>query len=408
MAPLPQTAQDLFRPPPVRRLAWSLLLALSRGLRLWRFPIRAYGEAERLRFIDVWYWLHKARYPVRRARRDSGIEDRLGDPARRQCRLPEGFQPGDEWTLSAVGDLMNHPWLARSADTLYPEVADTIFGADIAMANLECPIVAGRSRDLVIAFDDPASLVFDEAEFAVVRGHAGRCYDLLATACNHSLDEGAAGVDSTLRALAGAGIAQSGLNARAEDAAAGTILDCGGLRLGVVAWTFGLNGRRPPPDRPWLVNRMWLNDGLAGFDEPAFVAQLDWCRARGAEFIVAQLHWGLEFEYWPTPEQIGLAERLADLGVDLILGHHPHVLQPFELLHTSRDGGRQVPVYYSLGNLVNPFSAPWMCRSGVARLKLVRGRSPDGRSAVHVADAGLQEVVQEADPATRQICLRPS
>jgi poly-gamma-glutamate synthesis protein (capsule biosynthesis protein) len=114
----------------------------------------------------------------------------------------------------------------------------------------------------------------------------------------------------------------------------------------------------------------------------------------------------MEFELWPRPEQVELAHHLAEMGVDAIIGHHPHVLQPVEYYSTKRDPARVVPIFYSLGNLTNPFSAPFMCRSGVARLDLVKGLLADGSRSTLVARASLVEVDQLADRTHEQISLR--
>lgn len=94
--------------------------------------------------------------------------------------------------------------------------------------------------------------------------------------------------------------------------------------------------------------------------------QIEHARGAGVDFLVGSPPLGLEHELYPIPEQLELAHHLAELGVDAVLGHHPHVLQPMELYRTRRDPRRLVPIYYSLGNLINPFTAPDSCRSGVA------------------------------------------
>jgi poly-gamma-glutamate synthesis protein (capsule biosynthesis protein) len=125
------------------------------------------------------------------------------------------------------------------------------------------------------------------------------------------------------------------------------------------------------------------------------------------DFLVAQLHWGYEHELYPRPEQIGLAHRMAEMGVDLVVGHHPHVVQPMERYRTVRDPHRIVPIYYSLGNLVNPFSAPYLCRGGIARVEIVRGRLPGGTVATLVAKAELATVEQEVDTRNGTVRVVP-
>jgi poly-gamma-glutamate synthesis protein (capsule biosynthesis protein) len=104
---------------------------------------------------------------------------------------------------------------------------------------------------------------------------------------------------------------------------------------------------------------------------------------------------------------VAVAHALAERGVDAIVGHHPHVLQPFEGHRPQRDRGRHVPIFYSLGNLTNPFSAPYLCQGGVARLQLAKGQCAGGRRETHVADASLEGVEQVCCSRRDRISLRP-
>ena len=92
--------------------------------------------------------------------------------------------------------------------------------------------------------------------------------------------------------------------------------------------------------------------------------------------------------------------------VDAIVGHHPHVVQPFECYRTARDPARIVPIYYSLGNLTTPFSAAFTCRSAVARFTLVKGLNSRRESRTHVKTAGISTVEQSADLDQKRIRLK--
>lgn len=93
------------------------------------------------------------------------------------------------------------------------------------------------------------------------------------------------------------------------------------------------------------------------------------------------------------------------MGVDAIFGHHPHVIQPAEYYRTRRDPARVVPIFYSLGNLVTPFSAPFLCRSLIARLELAKGIA-EGATRTYVGRVQLAEVMQIADDEQRTLRLR--
>lgn len=406
---LPRDPRDVTRLRGVDALLFGGMMRFADRTGIWRYPARASGDLETMRFLDRVYWLYKSRNPTRRAVRGSGLERFFERQKERVWRLPEGFEAQSAVRLSAVGDLMNHAFLAGSGETLYRHVEDLIFGVDVAMANLECVVL--RSPDAPLVIDvartkvGPA-LYFEPTAFDVVAGIRARRYDFMATACNHSLDHGAAGVASTIDALRTRGIAFHGVNESEEDAGRMTILDVRGVRVGVVSFSFGLNAYRPPPDRPHIVNRLRLDGRAGNIDWSQVREQLEHGRREGAEFVVAQLHWGMEFEFYPRPEQIEIAHHLAEMGIDAIVGHHPHVLQPTESYRTHRDSDRVVPILYSLGNLTNPFEAPWLCRSGVARIDLARGIHRDGSPKVYVENVEVVPVVQEADATHRRLALK--
>jgi hypothetical protein len=385
-------------------LVYDGLCALFEFAGLWRYPARASGDLADMGFLDKLYWMYKSSRPVRHAVRGSGLEaffERQEPPA----SLAAGFRIESELQVSAVGDLMNHPYVATSKQTLYPDVANSIFRADVAMANLEGVAVA-QPVGLEIDMTSGPKLAIEPEALQVLLGGPTRRYDFVATACNHSLDFAETGIASTIAALRANGIAFHGINEREADAERATILERGQFRLGIVSHTFGLNAYHAPVHRPRIVNHTQLNRQVSDIDFASFEAQLRHCAEANVDFVFAQLHWGMEFEFYPRPEQRGVAHRLAELGVDAIIGHHPHVLQPVEYYRTVRDPNRIVPIYYSLGNLTTPFSLPFMCRSGIAHLRLAKGTGPDDIPRTYVRDASLEEVVQVADDRARRLSLQ--
>jgi len=405
---LPETPRDLFKLRPKDWIIYNSLIKFFELTGLWERPIRAFGDFERMRLIDKVYWLYKTTNPTRKALRGSGLEAYFEKQKSARCKLPSGFETRTELTLTSVGDLINHVYLAQSKDSLYAQMADRVFGADVTMANLECPIVPSTKKAFIFDPTVPPPLSYDVENFSVVKGYQGKKFSFMATACNHSLDFGPEGVDGTIKFLNEEGIANNGINADEKTAFRATIIEKNGFKLGVVAYTFGLNGYRPTSDRPHIVNLMKLNDGVTANDFSQLEKQIEFCRNQEVDFVIAHLHWGLEHEFYPIPEQIEFGHHVAELGVDVIIGHHPHVLQPMELYRTKRDSQRLVPIYYSLGNLVNYFTAPYLCKSGIAELRLAKGALADGTSRVYVASATLSEVVQEVDEEKKQIRLVPA
>lgn len=108
-------------------------------------------------------------------------------------------------------------------------------------------------------------------------------------------------------------------------------------------------------------------------------------KAKGAECILASVHWGWEFEMYPHKNIIEAGHRLAELGVDVILGAHPHVSQPMERYQTA--DGKNHLIFYSLGDFVSyhPLSRNAKL-TYVARFEIVKGRDKSGRQAVYITE----------------------
>ena len=310
-----------------------------------------------------------------------GAGDPPAGPSRAATAAPTtastAAEPPQSFTLLATGDVLIHQDLELTAGALQPDgsydfsgvlrpVAPLIRAADLAICHLETPVAppGGPYRGY------PSFAVQPE----IIAALAGAGYDLCSTASNHSLDDGADGLARTLDALDAAGIAHTGTY-RTEDAAVQpTIVDVHGIRVASVAATYGLNGAGPPAGRGWEV------DVADVPDVDGMLAAAARARAAGAEVVVASLHCCREYDHDPTDAQVAAVRTLlASPDIDLVLGHHAHVVQPFE-----RIDGKWVA--YGLGNFVAE-----MARQGdpydevAARFTFTRG--PDGRFAVTTAEA---------------------
>jgi poly-gamma-glutamate synthesis protein (capsule biosynthesis protein) len=239
-----------------------------------------------------------------------------------------------------------HPALTEQAEAdgagkrdyapLFAGIAPVVGAADLAVCHLEVPIAGAEGPfQGYPRFYAPPELA---------AGLAATGYDVCSTASNHTMDHGAAGVLSTLDALDGAGIAYTGSARSAEDAGEPLILDVPGAKVGWLSYTFAFNsGTERPAGSPWMANL--LDTGTVIEDARA-------AKAAGADVVVASLHWGVEGKHEATAEQRRMAKRiLGDPAVDLIIGHHAHVMQPFENI-----GGKWVA--YGLGNQVARHAEP--------------------------------------------------
>ena len=256
-------------------------------------------------------------------------------------------------TLVASGDVLPHgPVLRRAADDgaragqrydfrpMLAELRPLVAGADLALCHLEVPLSRdGRAVASWPSFNAPP-------ELAAALRWAG--YDACSTASNHAMDRGVGGVAATLDVLDRAGLRHDGTARDAAEAAASTIVDVRGLRVGLLSYAYGLNSGRLPSGQPWLVNLI---------DPARIIEDARAARRAGARFVVVLLHWGQENQAAPTPSQRELARRLlAAPEVDLILGHHVHVVQPIEQV-----GGKWVA--YGMGNSLSN-QTPACCAAG--------------------------------------------
>lgn len=383
-------------------LLYDVVAAVARVSGIWKYPAARAGDLEEMALLDKFYWLYKGSEPIQRAEKGSGLEAFFANQ-QPVSALPTGFVPTETIRMTAVGDLMDHPYLATSTG-VFAGIEQLLFTGDIATANLECVVISTTDRfEVDVNAKAGPPLAMSHPTFEAVASR----FDFLATACNHSIDFGEAGVASTIAAIRDANIAFHGVNEREEHATQATVIERNGIRVGFVSHTFGVNAHTKPAHRPNIVNHTRLNWRLKDIDLGLLVAQLDDCRAKGVDFVVAQLHWGMEFEMYPRKAQLEVAHRLAELGVDAIIGHHPHVLQPVEYYRTKRDPDRIVPIFYSLGNLTTPFGIAYMCRSGIADLTLERGRTASGEMRTYVARSRVHEVRQVCEIETQQVALKP-
>ena len=243
-------------------------------------------------------------------------------------QAPTTAEPVRTFTLVATGDIISHGAVAERADAnvddgwdfseMFRLVRPILAGADLALCHLESPL-SMDDDDLSFrgTFRVPSSLA---------DAIAGAGYDGCSLASNHALDSGPSTVESTLYHLRRVGLATAGMADRAE-AAGPAWFNPGGIRVAHLSVTDLLNGRDLPTDPPWLVGH--LDVDLVAADATAAVDA-------GAEFVVVSVHWGEEYRTDPTARQLEAADRLLRApDVDLVLGHHAHVVQPV-ILHDGK------------------------------------------------------------------------
>lgn len=267
-----------------------------------------------------------------------------------------------EVSFSAVGDNLIHGALfTYNNDFTYMYEATNYLtqDADISYLNQET-ICGGRELGLshYPSFNGP---------YEVLDGAASAGFNWLATSSNHSLDAGEQGILNQLQYLRTnyPDIATTGTHASLEEAQQNTVIEKNGVRVGILGYTYGLNGYVLPEGKEYLVDLI---------DKEKIAADVKRLE-KDSDIIAVSMHWGEEYSFTPSEEQQELAQFLSDLGVDVIIGEHPHVIQPMDFL-TGRQGN-QTLVIYSLGNFLSAQDQSDRMLGGMARFKVVYNKTKD-------------------------------
>ncbi|MBT4287028.1 MAG: hypothetical protein HOD92_06790 [Deltaproteobacteria bacterium] len=260
-----------------------------------------------------------------------------------------------------------------------------------AFANLESTLTTQPIAPLEYSTEKLTIINIEPEAYQAVVKWKDKSYDLVHLANNHILDCGEDGIQTTLNYLKSDNIGQIGINETAENQQRASITEVNGMRIGWVAHTYDLDSMPMPKNKPYLVN-MTPFHMVAEPDTTLIEKQIQTCHAEGCDFVIVSLHWGLEFELYPHPDQLKWAHQFAEIGADLIIGHHPHVIQHMEIYRPKCDPRKSVPILYSLGNLTPIQSHPATVSSLVARLKLAKGKL-DGETCIVPTQLDLTPVV---------------
>ncbi len=251
------------------------------------------------------------------------------------------------FTLTAIGDVMCHNtqyWDAYQKETntydfsyVFDDIKFDIQKSDISVASLEtCFAGEERGYSNYPTFNSPDSLVYSLKDIGI---------DVLSTAGNHCLDMGFDGLSRTIDVLNKADISHLGTYKTQEERDKILFKYTKGLKVAFINYTYGTNGIPVPSDKPYCVNLI---------DKDLIKKDIESAKSQNADVIVACMHWGTEYQTSPNNEQKDLADFLFQNGVNIILGNHPHVLQPFEKRTvTLEDGSTQDGfIIYALGNFI--------------------------------------------------------
>ena len=248
--------------------------------------------------------------------------------------------------MSVIGDIMCHNSQyidAFSGSTydfsyVFSDIKHYIDNADIAIGNLETTFAgAARGYSNYPTFNTPEQLAQNLKDFGI---------DVVSTANNHCMDTGYKGLVSTLDYLDSAGISHTGTSRTQEEQNTVLIKDINGIKIAFLSFTYGTNGIPVSLEKTYSVNL--ISDEL-------ILNQLQLAKAQNPDLICVSMHWGIEYQNTQNKEQERLADLLFQNGTDIILGSHPHVLQPMEKRTITLEDGSTKDgfVIYSLGNFMS-------------------------------------------------------
>lgn len=247
--------------------------------------------------------------------------------------------------LKAFGDIMAHMAQIQYAynkgggeydfSDQFTYLKDFVKDSDISIGNYETT----TNPDLPVAgfprFNVPAAYLKDLKETG---------FDIVSTANNHSMDTELEGVFSTMEAAKEAGLDYVGSFKDKSDRI--LFKEVKGIKLAFLAYTYGCNGRENLiVPREEVENLGYLSD------EDQIKKDIARAKAQGADFVIVYPHWGIEYQSMPNEAQISLGRKMIDWGADLVIGNHPHVVEPVEIYQA--EDGRKGLIAYALGNFIS-------------------------------------------------------
>lgn len=342
-------------------------------------------------FFEQLRWAYRRYFnQLEAAERGSGIEEYF----RRQVLefpLPEGFEETVRIDLASGGDLLAVGVLsAENMPHVFDAVKDFYFSADIICANLESTVYDGAPWGVNGAIWEAARMNTGEKEFRLFYDD-GNGINFFSTANNHCFDYGSEGLLATLDLLDKYGAGHCGTYRTPEEQEDVLIIEKGGVKIAVISYTMDLNGRNPKETQAYMVSEVHFNDEVC--DIAKIERHVAKAKEKGADIIVACCHWNWEFEMYPHRNVMDTAHRIIELGVDVILGTHPHVAQPMERYTYQKDGAeKRGLIIYSAGDFLANHAESRNSRiSYIAKFDIAKGKE-NGTDVCYITDLRILPV----------------
>ena len=248
-------------------------------------------------------------------------------------------------SISAVGDLMCHSpqfeYARVSADSFdfkpsFEIIKKYLQNSDFTFGNLET-VAGGKAKGY-------SGYPFFNAPDQFVSAVKSAGFNLITTSNNHALDGGEAGLLRTISIIKNSGLNYTGTFISGKDRDSIRIYNIKGIKVGLLAYTYGTNGNTVPKGKPYLINII---------DTALIRNDINLYRHNGAEIVLVYFHFGTEYKRTPDDYQKTIVEKTIAGGADLIIGGHPHVIEPAVFFKTN--GGRLDTGFavYSMGNFIS-------------------------------------------------------
>lgn len=288
-------------------------------------------------------------------------------------------EPAKTVTMLAVGDNLIHSTLIEYGQQpdgtydftdIYSYLQDDIQSADIACIQQETIFITDPAEYTNYpAFGTPAEMADSLAEVG---------FDVVCHASNHALDKGQTGIDDTVAAWnKHPEVTMLGIHESQEDADEVAVVEKNGIKIALLDYTYGLNG--------YVAANDYTVDQIDEDHKDRIINQVTQAKAL-SDIVVVFMHMGNEDQLYASEEQKQWAQLFADQGVGLIIGSHPHVVEPTDVLTGS--GGNKMPIFYSLGNFVSSQKDNFNMLGGLAHVTITKDET-----GTYVSDFSMDPVV---------------
>jgi poly-gamma-glutamate synthesis protein (capsule biosynthesis protein) len=270
--------------------------------------------------------------------------------------------------FAVAGDVIPHEAVKDAAKAarpgaegwaaLFSQVADVFERADFGFVNMETPVAPAHTHGTKPFMFDALPELITGLKLSGIK--------IVSFANNHVFDQGQPGFAETREHLREQGMLFAGSGDTSATAWQPVIVEKNGIKIGILGMTRWLNGNRNPENaaEPHVNFFPYPDDNSSnapGMDEAGVLEAVKQARAK-CDFLVVSIHWGVEYAPAPKPVDVEMAHKMLDAGATVIVGHHPHVLQPVESYRTA--DGRDALIFFSLGNFLSNQSREY--REGMA------------------------------------------